>query len=304
MPMELKEIVDQFSNYLQVEKGYSSNTVLAYMKDIDRFLDFLFSEFNINGITVVKLTHIRMFLVNIKTQGYQAKSINRSISSIRTFFKFCLKKKYITKNIASKIQMLKVPGRVHQAIKPKEIQKLFDRDFDNLDFFQYRAFLINSMIYCTGVRKQELIDIKLSDLNFPKAQVLITGKGNKQRLIPVKTELIVYLENYIELRSKQFQRPGPFLFLSNTGKKLSPRFVYNVVNTELSKITTVHKKSPHLLRHSLATHLLDNGASITAIKEILGHSSLAATQIYTDVSIGKLQGEYGKAFNRKPKRNS
>lgn len=293
------EIVSNYSYYISIEKGFTKSTCKSYLQDVEQYLDFVFSDFKIDSISLIRISHVRLFLVLLKRQGYSAKSINRKISSLRSFFKYCLRKKYILENVMSNITNLKVPSRIHQSVRPHQINRLFDRDFSSFDFYLYRAFLINVMIYCTGVRKQEISDIKVVDINFIKNQVLVTGKGDKQRLIPIVTGLIPHLQKYIELRSNHFNNPEQYLFLSNSGKKVNPRFIYQVVNLELSKVTSIQKKSPHLLRHSMATHLYENGASILAIKEILGHSSLAATQIYTSVSISKLKAEYSKVGLRK-----
>jgi integrase/recombinase XerC len=282
-----------FIKFLRFEKRFSPHTILAYQNDLEQFLRYLDSIYDMNKPNEVKHTQVRSWVVEMMTEGYSARSIRRKLSTLKTWFHFLLKRGEIDHNPMLKVNIPKIEKRLPAVVRPESLQTLFTEiDFGD-DFEGLRNRLILEMLYSTGMRRSELIALKIKDVNFPKRYLKVTGKGNKQRLIPFGSELDISINNYLKIRNAEFSdSSNQPLFLTPKGKPLYPKLVYNVVRSSLSKVTSLDYKGPHVLRHSFATHLSDNGADLNAIKELLGHSNLAATQIYMHNSIEKLKKTY------------
>lgn len=284
---------DTFIKFLRFEKRFSPHTILAYQNDLDQFLHFLDSMYGITKASEVKHTMIRSWMVEMMTDGYSARTVRRKLSTLKTWFHFLLKRGEVEHNPMLKVNVPKLEKRLPAVVRPENLQTLFTEIDFGRDFEGQRNRLIIEMLYSTGMRRSELIALKISDINFPKKHLKVTGKGNKQRLIPFGSELDKSINDYLEVRNAEFPvSSNQPLFLTQKGKPLYPKLVYNVVNSNLSKVTSLDYKGPHVLRHSFATHLSDNGADLNAIKELLGHSNLAATQIYMHNSIEKLKKTY------------
>lgn len=288
-----------FFNYLSLEKNYSSHTVQAYSKDLESFQDFIQKEMDYNNLKEVNYAMIRSWIVYLFENNISNKSINRKISSLKAFYKFLLKTKQINENPLAKHKSLKVAKTLQNPFSEKEIGKVIEQ-LENVDDFEsIRNKAIVEMFYATGMRKSELIQLKVTDIDFANKTVKILGKRNKERIVPVIQSTIDSLKQYLESR-KAVDKDGSeqFLFLSKNGVKISQTLVYRIINNYFSAISTKEKKSPHILRHSFATHLLNEGADLNAIKELLGHASLASTQVYTSNSIAELKKVYSKTHPR------
>lgn len=296
------KFLDSFCDYLLKQKRYSKNTVVSYNTDIKQFLNYVTKLYEITEIKLIKHTIVRSWIVTRMEAGDNEKTINRKISSLRSFFHFVLRRNFIDKNPMTKIIAPKIPKRLPEFIREESLQKLFDTLNEAESYSQFRDRLIVELLYSTGIRRAELISITERDIKFQDSLLKVVGKGNKERLIPMGSILLEKLSKLIELKNDQFDSPSEFLFLTDKGKKVYPKFIYNKVVGLLSTISTSKKKSPHVLRHSFATHLTNNGADINAIKELLGHANLAATQIYTHNSISKLKEVYSKTHPKAKKK--
>jgi len=279
-----------FSKFLKNERQYSDHTVEAYLRDVEQF--FSFSNIHQNEIGSIGVDAVRLWVVNLKGRGLVTKTINRKISALKTFFNFCNRENILKYNPVLKIKSLKEKKRLPVVVSEISLEKLFDSNniFSN-DFKGCRDRLVLELFYQTGIRLSELISIKLSDYNFSKKTINILGKRNKERIIPLTQSMLYLINNYIDLRGA-LNCSNSFLFVSKTGKKCYPKMIYRIVNQYLSLVSSVHKTSPHVLRHAFATHLLNRGADLNAIKELLGHSSLLSTQVYTHVSSDKIKQAY------------
>jgi len=294
--------LEAFCDYLLHEKRYSIHTVTAYKTDITQFIDYCESVYEITELKVVKHTIIRSWIVTRMEQEDTAKSINRKISSLRSFFNFLKRKKAVIKNPMLKIIAPKIPKRLPEFIREENIKKLLDNLNEDADYAGFRNRIIIELLYSTGIRRAELIPLKASDMMVSDQMIKVMGKGNKERLIPLSGHLITKLLKLIQLRDEEFpDNAFANLFLTDKGKPVYPKFIYNVVTKLLGTVSTSKKKSPHILRHSFATHLTNNGADINAIKELLGHANLGATQIYTHNSIKKLKEVYSKSHPKAKK---
>lgn len=291
----MNEKIRQFFNYIQYEKRLSNHTVLAYKNDINQFQSYLKSEFEIENILDTHFQMLRSWVVYLIDMKDSVSTINRKISCLKSFFKFCLKNNWVEVNPTAKLTRPKMPKRI-----PKQVEytKLMDlRVFlqeQSLDdqFETYRDYCMFMTFYSCGLRRSELIELRWIDIDFTKKELKILGKGNKERFVPLHTEMVSILKQYKELLStKTFTKKSEplFVFLSDEGIKLYPNFVYRKIKKYLNLVTTQTGLSPHSLRHSFATHLLNEGAELNAVKELLGHSSLAATQVYTSSSIERLK---------------
>lgn len=289
--------LDSFLNYIQYEKRYSKHTSDCYRLDITQFSKYIKEEYELEKLVEVKHLHIRSWVVNLVTKGLSAKSINRKISSLKSFYKYLKKKEEITLNPTNKIIAPKLSKRLPKFIQTENLERLFTYEEAFGDNFQgLRDRLIMELLYSTGMRRSELINLKDRDVDFHKNQIKVLGKGNKERVIPIHQKLLSLLKEYKVSRDTEFSNlKEDWLILTNSGKPCYPKFIYNKVVKYLSIVTTSKDKSPHVLRHSFATHLTDQGAELNAVKTLLGHSSLAATQVYTHNSIEKLKKVYEKA---------
>ncbi len=296
MPTTEYAQIAPFLDYLQFEKRYSRHTIVAYQTDLEQFFDFLQREdATATEISQIASMHIRNWLADIKgSKGLEAKSINRKISSLKSFFKYQLKTGVLEKSPMMVIISPKNKKRLPAFVAEKDIHTLFDY-VEFPDNWQGRTEkLVMQLFYETGMRLSELIQLKEAQVDFGANQVKVLGKGNKERIIPVGKNLLTELKKYLE--DKPERLPGmEHLFVSEKGKCLQPRAVYAFVKRYLGMVTTIKKKSPHILRHSFATHLMNNGADLNAVKELLGHSSLAATQVYTHNTIEKLKEVFNRA---------
>lgn len=292
LPEQIEPFVHQFLMYLEFQKRYSKHTIVAYSNDLQQFLIYTGFEFGVVKIEEVTSTMIRSWLANLKDEETTAKTINRKISSLKSFFKYLEKQQLVQKNPTSLIVAPKIPKRLANFVREEDMHTLLHHVEFTDDFEGKTKQLIITLFYQTGMRLSELINVQESDINTSYQQIKVLGKGNKERIIPLELNLIKALQTYITSKPSNAAQN---IFVTAKGKPLNPRTVYGFVKEYLSLVTTIQKKSPHVLRHSFATHLMNNGAEINAVKELLGHSSLAATQVYTHNTIEKLKAAYKQA---------
>ncbi len=288
--------IQPFIDFIRQEKRYSAHTIQSYTKDLDQFQVFCRLQYQLDNLDLANYQHIRSWIVHLMNEKMAAKSVNRKISTLRSYYKYCLKRQVIQINPAYGIQGPKTPKRNPVFVPESQMNTLFDQLQFPDSFEGHRDKMILELFYFTGMRKAELIGLKLGDIDNYQGTIKVLGKRNKERLIPATPVLLNLLKQYLDRRSKEeISNGSDILFITLKGRPLQPKQVYTIVNKYLQAITTVHKKSPHVLRHTFATHMLNNGADINGIKEILGHSSLAATQVYTHNSFEKLKGIHKKA---------
>lgn len=288
-----------FSNYLLLEKKYSKHTVLAYIRDIEMFQDFLSEHHDSEAISKVGYSEIRQWIVELVNSGISNRTINRKVSSLNTYFKFLLKTQSVEINPLKQHKALKVGKKVQLPFSEQELKTVLENFIEVNDFESARNHLIIELFYATGIRRIELVNIKIKDIDFGSKQLKVLGKRNKERYIPLISSLITSIESYLEYRSQlQAIEDKEMLFLTKKGLKIYEMLVYRIINKYFSKASSKAKCSPHVLRHSFATHLLNQGADLNAVKELLGHTSLAATQVYTHNSIAELKKVYAKSHPR------
>ena len=288
--------LQDFLDHLKYQKRYSQHTIISYENDLTAFAAYLLKDFEEADITIARPTYIRSWLASLKNDGITSKSINRKISSLRSFFKHLLRNEVIKVSPMATVISPKVPKRLPQFVDEKSTDKLFhDVEFAE-GFAGLTEKLVLEVLYNTGIRRSELVNLKEYSIDRANSNIKVLGKGNKERIIPVSAELIDHIRHYSGEKKKLFAgNENPFLFVSDKGKQITAAKVYAIAKDKLAGVTTIEKKSPHILRHSFATQLMNNGADINAVKELLGHSSLAATQIYTHNTIEKLKDVYKKA---------
>lgn len=296
-------MIPAFITYLTLEKKYSKHTVKAYQNDLSSFRTFCESAFAQNEIRMVHYSQIRSWIVTLVEQGVSNNTINRKISSLKSFYKFLQKTKQIDLNPLAKHKALKVAKRIQNPFSESEITQVITHLAVKDDFESVRNKLIVELFYSTGIRRAELIGIQLSDVNLSEKLMKVLGKRNKERFVPLLPSVIKTITRYLELK-KEVQSDTSFFMITRKGNKLYETLVYRVVNSYFSNVSTKEKKSPHLLRHSFATHLLNEGADLNSVKELLGHASLASTQIYTHNSIDKMKKVYNQAHPRSLKKNN
>ncbi|MBK9732307.1 MAG: tyrosine-type recombinase/integrase [Chitinophagaceae bacterium] len=285
-----------FLQYLQYEKRYSKLTIVAYENDLMQFSLFLKRNYELENILSAQHVFIRSWLVSLMESGTGPRSINRKLSALKTFFKFNLKNGAIDHNPMTKVIAPKIPKRLPVFINSKQTDLLWQHFDFGEDFPGLRNRIIFELFYATGMRRAELLQLTDQSVDFFNLTIKVLGKGNKERIIPFNPQLKEPVREYISIRNKTFNSAVfPSLIVSDSGLPMNPRKIYSIVHDVLRQVTTVDKKSPHVLRHTFATQLLNNGAEINAIKELLGHSSLAATQVYTHNTIDKLKDIYRKA---------
>lgn len=288
----MNNVLSHYITYLSKEKKYSLYTIKSYATDIESFAEFMGGEFSWNE---VDHKAVRKWVATLSAQNLSHRSINRKISSLKSFFKFL----YITKSVENYplelIKNLKVEKKVQIPFSEAELAKITRDEFSS-DFFGFRDYLIVMMFYNLGVRKSELIHLQIQDCYEDTIRVL--GKGNKERHIPFSEKLKGLIKEYLQLRKNQYENPNSYFFLDKNGNKLNQTFVYRLINNYFRGVTFKEKRSPHILRHSFATHLIQNGAEINAVKELMGHSSLSATQIYVNHNIEQLKKVYAKSHPR------
>lgn len=289
--MVLQEAVDHFLRYVQFEKKQSQHSYRAYQSDLQQFSDYLLLSYQVKDLEAFNHMQIRSWVAQLMSEGIVSRSISRKISTLKSFYKFLLKQGWVKINPMLKIQLPKVSKKLPVFVEEKAMENLLDPSLFDDTFEGKRNELILQMYYGTGMRQAELIGLKCVDVDFYKKQVKVLGKRNKERIIPVTSELMAKTEHFLAIR-KELGIVSEFLFTNEKGKALYPKLVYNLVHQYLSNVTTISKRSPHVLRHTYATHMLNNGADLNAIKELLGHANLAATQVYTHNSIERLKEVY------------
>lgn len=296
MPRSLEIHIADFLEYLKFQKRYSRHTIISYETDLRNFKDFLATEYEAPALEDIKTVFVRTWLAGLKEKGDSSRTINRKISSLKSFFKYHIKKENLAASPMSVISNPKTSKRLPQFVDKKDMELLF-RHVEFPDDWQGKTErLLLQVFYHAGIRLSELV--QLQDHHFDKhnGHIKVLGKGSKERVIPVGNELRAAIGEYIIEKRGLFPHvDSGFLLVCKKGNKLYPRYVYDVVKKYLSLVTTIEKKSPHILRHSFATHLTNNGADLNAVKELLGHSSLSATQVYTHNTIEKLKEAYKKA---------
>ncbi|UEG49017.1 tyrosine-type recombinase/integrase [Ferruginibacter lapsinanis] len=291
-----QQSIQSFLDYLKFEKRYSRHTVISYQTDLIAFFDFIELQFGTTDIASIHSSFIRSWLAGLKDQAMESKTINRKISSLKSFFKYQLKKGIVKVSPMTTIISQKVSKRLPQYVEENDIATLFNYVEFPDNWAGRTDRLLLQLFYNTGMRQAELVSLKESNIDKSNSSLKVLGKGNKERVLPVSNELMQSILFYIEAKRTEFEVfDKEVLLINNKGVKLYPKYVYNSVKKYLTEVTTIDKKSPHVLRHSFATHLMNNGADLNAVKELLGHSSLAATQVYTHNTIEKLKDVYKKA---------
>ena len=290
-------LLDEFLKYLQLEKRYSPHTVKAYQIDITQFQDYLDETYE---IVLQKAKHpmVRSWLAQMLDYGISPRSVNRKITALKSFYKFLLKEEKIKEDPTIKVVPPKMNKKLPAFVEEEQMRQLLD-ELDFADGYAgVRDKLMIELFYSTGIRQAELIHLKIKDIDLSSNVIKVLGKRNKERLIPLTIELRQKFDAYLKLRAELPIKDSSYLLLTNKGKKLYPTLVYRQVNHYLSQVTSLDKKSPHVLRHTFATHMLNNGADLNAIKELLGHANLSATQVYTHNTIDKLKKVYNQAHPR------
>lgn len=283
---------NSFLEYLQYEKRFSNHTVLAYTKDLEQFFTYLQNTYEIKELQEISHTFIRSWIVSMMNDKMSSRSVNRKITTLKTFYKYLLRQQVVKENPMLKIQSPKTSKRLPVFVEKDNMNTLLDTmEFGN-DFDGQRNKLIIELLYATGMRLSEMINLKLANVNLSDSQLKVLGKRNKERIIPFNDALKQQIEAYLK---QDEVKVSEYLFVTKNGKKLYEKFVYRVVNKYLSEVTSIQKKSPHVLRHTFATHMLNNGADLNAIKELLGHANLSATQVYTHNTVEKLKNVHKQA---------
>ncbi|MBC7889450.1 MAG: tyrosine-type recombinase/integrase [Ferruginibacter sp.] len=299
MPLSNQSHIESFLNYLAFQKRYSPHTIISYQNDLSGFFDFIELQFGNTDLSGIQPSFIRSWLARLKETGMESKSLNRKISALKSFFKYYLKQGDLITSPMGTIISPKVKKRLPQYVTEKDINTLFNYVEFTDDWEGKTHRLILELFYNTGMRQAELVNLAESQIDKSNCNIKVLGKGNKERILPVSRELMNLIQLYMDTKRTSFTLFDSELLLVNVkGKGLYPKYVYNVVKHYLSGVTTIDKKSPHILRHTFATHLMNNGADLNAVKELLGHSSLAATQIYTHNTIEKLKDIHKKAHPR------
>ncbi len=296
MPISDQPAIQSFLDYLSFQKRYSHHTLISYENDLSSFYSFLDREFGAVGLGEISASYVRTWLASLKEAKMETKSINRKISALKSFFKFQLKQGAILKSPMATIISPKMKKRLPQYVEEKDINTLFNYVEFPPTWEGRTHRLLLELFYNTGMRQAELVNLKEKQVDPGNGTIKVLGKGNKERVLPVSAELMATIRDYQAQKTVTFKEADREMLLVNgKGKRLYPKYVYNVVRQYLTGVTTIDKKSPHVLRHSFATHLMNNGADLNAVKELLGHSSLAATQVYTHNTIEKLKDVYKKA---------
>lgn len=291
-------MITTFLSQLAKIKKYSEHTVLSYSNDLKQFEEYLLDAYQVDDVLKANHLMIRSWVVALSKNEITPRSVNRKLSALNSFYKYALKHGHIEKNPMKKVVAPKVGKRLPSYVMEDEIpvvMKATDLKADT--YAQWRDKTILFLLYTTGMRRSELIQLKIEDVNVSRKEIRVIGKGKKERIVPMTADSLQFLKEYMEVRKAEFTDiviDGSYLLLSDKGKKMDPRTVYAIVNKYLKLAPSAEKKSPHVLRHSFATHLLNNGADINAIKELLGHANLGATQVYTHNSIERLKEIYQK----------
>lgn len=294
---KIDELIPEFLNYLRFEKRYSQHTVLAYEQDLEQFSKYLSGQYSIGQIQEVNSVYLKSWLAHLRMEKeVQVRTINRKISSVRSFFRFLLRKGMIEQNPATVLKVLKTPKRLPAFIKEDQTKEVLQKNEHRDDWKERTGLLLMEMLYNTGLRVSELAGLKEQHVDFRAGHIKVLGKGNKERIVPLKKELLQELQDYVrEKTSLPVEASREYFFVHSKGRPVNVKYIYREVRSRLDELGQVSKKSPHVMRHTFATHLLNNGADLNAIKELLGHASLAATQVYTHNTIEKLKEVHKQA---------
>ncbi|MCD7971352.1 MAG: tyrosine-type recombinase/integrase [Candidatus Azobacteroides sp.] len=290
--------IESFLQYMQYEKNYSSHTVTAYEKDLAQFVFFLQNTYQISDWNEVQSDIIRSWIVSLLKEKNTPRTVNRKLSAVKSFFNFLMKEGEVKTNPARSVSGPKVNKKLPVFVKEKEMDMLLDHVFVVKDFETCRDRLIVEFFYLTGIRRAELIDLKSVDVDLSASQIKVTGKRNKQRIIPFGDELKDHIREYLEFKEREVSVSDDFFFVRKSGEKMYPKQVYLIVKEYLTTVSSLEKRSPHVLRHTFATVMLNHQAGLNHVKEILGHSSLAATEIYTHITFEELKKVYHEAHPR------
>ncbi|GAA4274358.1 tyrosine-type recombinase/integrase [Aquimarina gracilis] len=294
--------ITQFLDYLLLEKKYSAHTVTAYKSDLLSFSEFYEDRYGTSNISQANYQQIRSWIVFLIDQGISNRTVNRKVSSLKTYYKFLLKIGEIENNPLAKHQALKAPKKLQIPFSVDEVEGVLSMLKEEKDFDSVRNRLIVELFYGTGIRRIELVNLKVTDVDIVAKQIKVLGKRNKERYLPLLESICDTLKLYLDLRKDILVDPNePYMLLTKKGVKIYETLVYRIINSYFSKASSKVKKSPHILRHSFATHLLNEGANLNAVKELLGHSSLAATQVYTHHSVAQLTKVYKQSHPRNKK---
>lgn len=291
--------LNSFQDYLQLEKKYSLHTVNAYVNDLTFFQEFLKTNFDTDSLEEVNYSMIRSWIVAMVDDGISNSSVNRKVSSLKSFYKFLLKTKQIDSSPLLKHKSLKTPKKLQIPFSEKELDAVLNLLKYPDGFEGVRDKLIIDLFYTTGIRRTELINLKMQNVSISSGTLKVLGKRNKERILPILPIISKQINSYLSERSQlEVIKDGDYFFLMLKGVKMNDSFVYRLINYYFSNVSEKVKKSPHILRHTFATHMLNNGADLNSVKELLGHSSLASTQIYTHSSLSELKKVYGDAHPR------
>jgi integrase/recombinase XerC len=295
----MMDAVGLFLRYLETEKRYSPYTILSYKTDLLQFVQFI--EATGPGESIINCTtrQIRSWVISLLDEGMAARSVNRKTTTLRRFFRFCRQEGFIEKNPADFLPSVKAPKPLPVFMEESMMETVLENSSTTGDFPIYRNLMILELLYGTGMRLSELTGLRDTDIDFSRSQIKVMGKRQKERIIPITRELAGLITEYLKLRNRNFEiKPGGKLILTDKGGPVYAKLVYRVVNQALGTVTSAGRRSPHVLRHTYATHLLNRGAELNAIKELLGHASLSATQVYTHTGFEKLKLVYQKAHPR------
>lgn len=289
-------LIQPFIDYLRFEKRYSVHTIISYETDLLEFFSYLNNTFGEFKLADISHTYVRSWLAQLKEKRLSSKSINRKISTLKSYFKFNMKIGVLENTPMAKVISPKVSKRLPVFVKEEDTRRMIQTlQTATEDWRSLNAKILVMVFYATGMRLSELINLKENRVDVGKGQIKVLGKGNKERIIPVSDEVIAMLKDYMKEKKKVFEQTDDILLVTEKGKRLTPKYAWTLVNGVLGEASTLDKKSPHVLRHTFATHLMNNGADLNAVKELLGHSSLAATQVYTHNTIEKLKDIHKKA---------
>lgn len=298
MPETNHPQIQDFLHFLEFQKRYSAHTILSYATDLGQFFDYCQLQYEESNPAKIRSEYIRSWLASLKLEGMESRSLNRKISTLKSFFKYLLREGKVETTPLATIISPKSRKRLPQFIETEDISALFTELVFPQGWVGNMQKLMLNLLYFTGMRRAELTGLKENQVDFSNATLKVLGKGNKERIIPTSREMVEAIRAHIAEKHRLFGTGCQQVFVTEKGLPLYPKYVYNVANTYLAKVTTINKKSPHIFRHSFATHLMNNGAELNAVKELLGHSSLAATQVYTHNSIEKLKDVFKKAHPR------
>lgn len=290
--------ITSFLSYLQFEKGYSDKTIDAYRRDLRQFVSYVEQEENKDILLQVDSDDVRWWIAELMKEGYASTSVNRKLSSLRAFYKYLFGQGFIDKDPMRKVVGPKNKKTLPSFLKESEMESLLDEANFSPDFEGVRDRLILDMLYVTGIRSSELIELDDGDVNVGQHTIKVLGKRNKERLIPFDRRLEDEIKKYIEIRNQEVEGEAGVFFVRKNGKRLYRRLLYQIVNTHLSRFSTLEQKSPHVLRHTFATAMLNHGAELGAVKELLGHQSVSTTAIYTHTTFEELKKVYKQAHPR------